>query len=137
VQSAEGREVTYNPARLSGVNVYWESNRTFSEGDRIQFRAPFTEQRVANGEIGTIAHVEDEKFMVALDSGRESAIYILREHTDPVHNPMIPHTLVLEPGLLIYKIYMGYWSSDGRWWKRLACRSQEVPDGLGHHNART
>ena len=22
---------------------------------------------------------------------------------------MIPHTLVLEPGLIIYKIYMGYW----------------------------
>jgi hypothetical protein len=22
---------------------------------------------------------------------------------------MIPHTIVLEPGLVIYKIYMGYW----------------------------
>ena len=22
---------------------------------------------------------------------------------------MIPHTIVVEPGLLIYKIYMGYW----------------------------
>ena len=31
------------------------------------------------------------------------------EYTDPLHNPMIPHTLVLEPGLIIYKIYMGYW----------------------------
>ncbi len=27
----------------------------------------------------------------------------------PQHNPMIPHTLVLEPGLKIYKIYNGYW----------------------------
>ena len=25
------------------------------------------------------------------------------------HNPMIPHTLVLEPGLRVYKIYNGYW----------------------------
>ena len=33
----------------------------------------------------------------------------IAEYTDPVHNPMIPHTLVLEPGLVIYKIYMGYW----------------------------
>ncbi len=33
----------------------------------------------------------------------------IQEYTDPVHNPMIPHTLVLEPGLLIYKIYNGYW----------------------------
>jgi peroxiredoxin len=33
----------------------------------------------------------------------------IAEYTDPQHNPMIPHTLVLEPGLRIYKIYMGYW----------------------------
>jgi len=31
------------------------------------------------------------------------------EYTDPTHNPMIPHTLVLEPGLIVYKIYNGYW----------------------------
>jgi AhpC/TSA family len=31
------------------------------------------------------------------------------EYTDPLHNPMIPHTIVLEPGLVIYKIYDGYW----------------------------
>ena len=33
----------------------------------------------------------------------------IAEYTDPGHNPMIPHTIVLEPGLIIYKIYMGYW----------------------------
>ena len=33
----------------------------------------------------------------------------IAEYTDPAHNPMIPHTLVLEPGLIICKIYMGYW----------------------------
>ena len=33
----------------------------------------------------------------------------IAEYTDPVNNPMIPHTLVLEPGLVIYKIYSGYW----------------------------
>ena len=31
------------------------------------------------------------------------------EYTDPQHNPMIPHTVVLEPGLVIHKIYMDYW----------------------------
>jgi len=31
------------------------------------------------------------------------------EYTDPLHNPMIPHTIVLEPGLKIYKVYNGYW----------------------------
>jgi peroxiredoxin len=33
----------------------------------------------------------------------------IAEYTDPGHNPMIPHTIVLEPGLDIYKIYNGYW----------------------------
>ena len=33
----------------------------------------------------------------------------IAEYTDATHNPMIPHTLVLEPGLRVYKIYNGYW----------------------------
>jgi peroxiredoxin len=33
----------------------------------------------------------------------------IAEYTDPVHNPMIPHAIVLEPALVIYKIYNGYW----------------------------
>ena len=32
-----------------------------------------------------------------------------QEYTDPEHNPMIPHTLVLKPGLVIHSIYNGYW----------------------------
>src|SRR4051794_38927779 len=31
------------------------------------------------------------------------------EYTDPAHNPMLPHTILLEPGLVVYKIYNGYW----------------------------
>lgn len=33
----------------------------------------------------------------------------IAEYTDPRHNPMIPHVLVLEPGLVVYKVYNGYW----------------------------
>jgi peroxiredoxin len=33
----------------------------------------------------------------------------IQEYTDPEHNPMIPHTLVLKPGLIIHKVYNGYW----------------------------
>src|SRR5271167_2649513 len=33
----------------------------------------------------------------------------IAEYTDPDHNPMIPHVIVLEPGLIIHKIYNGYW----------------------------
>jgi peroxiredoxin len=33
----------------------------------------------------------------------------IAEYTDPHHDPMIPHTLVLEPGLRVFSIYNGYW----------------------------
>lgn len=33
----------------------------------------------------------------------------IAEYTDPHHNPMIPHVIVLEPGLVVFKIYNGYW----------------------------
>jgi peroxiredoxin len=31
------------------------------------------------------------------------------EYTDPIHDQMVPHTIVCEPGLIVYKIYNGYW----------------------------
>jgi peroxiredoxin len=33
----------------------------------------------------------------------------IQEYTDPDHNPMIPHTLVLKPGLIVHSVYNGYW----------------------------
>jgi len=33
----------------------------------------------------------------------------IAEYTDPTHDPMIPHTLVLEPGLIVHSVYNGYW----------------------------
>src|SRR5258705_12338532 len=33
----------------------------------------------------------------------------IAEYTDPDHDPMIPHVIVLEPGLVIFQIYNGYW----------------------------
>ncbi len=33
----------------------------------------------------------------------------IQEYTDPHHDPMIPHTFVLAPGLVIYSMYNGYW----------------------------
>jgi peroxiredoxin len=32
----------------------------------------------------------------------------VQEYTDP-HDPMVPHTFVLEPGRVIFRIYNGYW----------------------------
>ncbi|MEK6279179.1 MAG: MobF family relaxase [Acidobacteriota bacterium] len=68
---ANGRTLTYDPTRLSGVSVYNQAERTFAERDRIQFRAPFTEKRIVNGELGSITKLEPDQIRVALDSGRE------------------------------------------------------------------
>jgi peroxiredoxin len=33
----------------------------------------------------------------------------IQEYTDPENDPMIPHTLVLKPGLVVHSLYNGYW----------------------------
>jgi peroxiredoxin len=57
----------------------------------------------------------------------------IQEYTDPHHNPMIPYTLVLEPGLIVYKIYNGYWfwgrPSTAELWQDLREVSRKIrPD---------
>jgi hypothetical protein len=57
----------------------------------------------------------------------------IQEYTDPEHNPMIPHTLVLKPGLVIYSIYNGYWfwgrPSIADLWRDLRIVTSEIrPD---------
>ena len=44
------------------------------------------------------------------DAGRKIAKDLgIAEYTDSYHDPMIPYTLVLKPGLVIYSVYNGYW----------------------------
>jgi peroxiredoxin len=57
----------------------------------------------------------------------------IQEYTDPDNDPMIPHTLVLAPGLVIRKVYNGYWfwgrPSFYDLWRDLRDVSREVrPD---------
>ena len=33
----------------------------------------------------------------------------IQEYTDPDNDPMIPHTFVLKPGLVVHSLYNGYW----------------------------
>jgi peroxiredoxin len=46
--------------------------------------------------------LSDPKRVVQQDLG-------IQEYTDPQHDPMVPYTLVLGPGLRVYSIYNGYW----------------------------
>ena len=33
----------------------------------------------------------------------------IEEYTDTIHDATVPHTLVLSPGLVVEKVYVGYW----------------------------
>ena len=57
----------------------------------------------------------------------------IQEYTDPEHDPMIPHTLVLKPGLVVHSVYNGYWfwgrPSFYDLWHDLCAASSEIrPD---------
>jgi peroxiredoxin len=47
-------------------------------------------------------------FLADMDLEVQRALDI-REYTDPHHAATVPHTLVLAPGLMIDKVYVGYW----------------------------
>jgi ATP-dependent exoDNAse (exonuclease V) alpha subunit len=72
VERENGPRLTYDPRRLPGVTVYRESERAFSEGDRVQFTAPDKERHVANRELGAIESIDESgNIAIKLDSGRE------------------------------------------------------------------
>jgi hypothetical protein len=57
----------------------------------------------------------------------------IQEYTDPENDPMIPHTLVLKPGLVVHSVYNGYWfwgrPSVSDLWRDLRDASAEIrPD---------
>jgi peroxiredoxin len=57
----------------------------------------------------------------------------IQEYTDPENDPMIPHTLVLKPGLVVHSIYNGYWfwgrPSIADLWHDLRSATKEIrPD---------
>jgi peroxiredoxin len=57
----------------------------------------------------------------------------IAEYTDPENDPMIPHTLVLKPGLVVHTVYNGYWfwgrPTVDDLWHDLRTASREVrPD---------
>jgi len=80
IERENGAQQTYDPRRLSGVAVYQEVQREFSQGDRVQFTAPSRELQVANRELGTIERVHHSGDLeIRLDSRREVRFNI-REH---------------------------------------------------------
>jgi peroxiredoxin len=56
--------------------------------------------KISTGASWTFLADADLELQTALD---------IREYTDPHHPATVPHTLVLSPGLVIEKVYVGYW----------------------------
>jgi peroxiredoxin len=57
----------------------------------------------------------------------------IQDYTDPDHDPMIPHTLVLKPELVVHTVYNGYWfwgrpTVDDLWLDLRAVTRQIRPD---------
>jgi ATP-dependent exoDNAse (exonuclease V) alpha subunit len=80
IERENGEHQTYDPRRLAGVAVYHDTERAFSEGDRVQFTAPSRDLHVANRELGTVEKINGAgDVQLRMDSGRDVAFNI-REH---------------------------------------------------------
>jgi hypothetical protein len=87
----------------------------------LQLAAFYPQIAVAYTQIATIStddHHTSQEFRASVgaewpflsDPGRMVQQDLdIQEYTDPEHDPMIPHTLVLKPGLVVHSIYSGYW----------------------------
>lgn len=71
VQTENGKQVTYDPARLLGISAYRELEREFAVGDRLSFTAPDRELGVANRDLGTVERIDrDGHLSVRMDGGK-------------------------------------------------------------------
>lgn len=71
VRKHDGDEVSYDPARLRGIDAYSEVERLFSVGDRIQLTSPNRELHVANRALGTIEQIAHDGSLTAkMNSGK-------------------------------------------------------------------
>ncbi len=60
VRRADGKFVTYDPARLSGVAVYQAEVRSFAVGDRVQFLTPWRDKAICTRDTGTIKYLDSD-----------------------------------------------------------------------------
>jgi hypothetical protein len=72
---ANGSNVTYDPRRLRGINVFRETEGEFATGDRVQFTPPNKELGVANRDLGTVISLEDKTMVLRMD-GKSNRAHI-------------------------------------------------------------
>jgi conjugative relaxase-like TrwC/TraI family protein len=74
VELENGTNVTYDPRRLRGVQVFRETDREFATGDRIQMTSTNRELGVANRDLGTITGIENGQMSVRMDGKADRTI---------------------------------------------------------------
>lgn len=111
----------------------------------LELAAAYSKIAVAYTQIVTISTdniLETREFRASVgaqwtflsDAGRKLQKDLdIQEYTDPYHDPMVPHTLVLKPGLAIHSLYNGYWfwgrPSIDELWRDLRAATREIrPD---------
>jgi conjugative relaxase-like TrwC/TraI family protein len=67
VQRQDGEQVSYDPKRLYGVNVFEKRSRDFSLGERVQFTAANRDLGIANRDLGTITALAEHTITVSMD----------------------------------------------------------------------
>ena len=67
VATDDGKQVTYDPERLSGITAYREISRDFAQGDRLQFTSTNRELGISNRDVGTIERIDGKQIDVKMD----------------------------------------------------------------------
>ncbi len=75
VQTADGREIVYNPALTPSMTklstVHRQERRDLGTGDRIEITMPDKEQGIRNRDLGTVTQIaSDHALTVRLDNGK-------------------------------------------------------------------
>ena len=66
-----GCRFEFDPSTLKGVHAYSTESRTIAVGDRLHWREPDNQRRIANGEYPTITKLDQRQIEVHLDKGRK------------------------------------------------------------------
>jgi hypothetical protein len=74
VAKDDGKQVSYDPERLSGITAYREISRDFAQGDRIQFTSTNRELGVSNRDLGTIDRIDGKQIDVKMDGEKERSV---------------------------------------------------------------
>ncbi|MGA7312514.1 MAG: MobF family relaxase, partial [Silvibacterium sp.] len=70
VQRDTGGIVSYDPARVRGIDAYREAEKSFAIGDRLQMTAPYRDLDLPNRALGTVEQIANGELTVRMDSGR-------------------------------------------------------------------